>query len=141
MFHANELPLGHILAKLDGKTVGPRSYAWLATCENLSIVKFEPTANLKLDIEPSDLSTDQMSLYETWWIVSGGIVPESLAKRHPDNMSCARWLTTANRLLRLYVATESRDENLLWLVNFILKMYADMWFRKKSVYHKFRMVL
>ena len=74
-----------------------------------------------------------MYLYEICWLVSSGIVPESLAKRHPGNMSHARWLTTANRLLRLYVATESRDENLLLLVNFILKMYAEMWFRKKCI--------
>ena len=65
IFHANELPLRHLLAKLDGKTIGPQSLAGpicklLASCENLAIVKFEPTANSNLNIEPSDLSTDQM---------------------------------------------------------------------------------
>ena len=107
MFHANELPLRHLLAKLDDKTVGPRSFArpigkLLASCENLAIVKLEPTANFNLDIDPS---TDQMYLYEICWLISSGIVPESLSKRHPGNISHARWLTTANRLLRLYVAT------------------------------------
>ena len=66
-------------------------------------------------------------------LASSGIVPDSLAKRHPGNMSNARWLTTANRLLRLYVATESRDKNLLLLVNFILKLYAEMWFGRKCI--------
>ena len=68
--HANELSLRHLLAKLDGKTVGLRSFAGLvgkllASCENLAIVRFEPTANFILDIEPSDLSTDQTYLYES----------------------------------------------------------------------------
>ena len=129
MFHSNELPLRHVLVRLDGKTVGPRSFAGpigklLASCENLAIVKFEPTANFNLDIEPSDLSTDQMYLYEICWLVSSGIVPESLAKRYPGNMSHARCLTTANRLLKLYVATESLDENLLLLVSFLLKRHS-----------------
>ena len=105
----------------------------LTSFKNLAIVKFEPTANSNLDIEPSVLSTDQMYLYEIFCLVSNGIMPESLAKRHPRNVSHARWLTTANRLIRLYVATESRDENLLLLVNFILKVYAEMWFRKKCI--------
>ena len=91
------------------------------------------TTNLNLDIERSDLSTDQMYLYEICWLVSSGIVPGSVAKRYHGNMSHTRWLTTANKLLRLYVATESRDENLLSLVNIILKIYAEMWFRKKCI--------
>ena len=82
-------------------------------------------------IEPSDLSTDQMYLFGICWLVSTGIVPESLEKRHPDNMSHARWLTTTNMLLRLFVARESQDENLLLQAKFILNMYAEMWFREK----------
>ena len=69
MFHANGLPLRHLLAKLDGNPDGPQSFAGpigkvLASCENLAIVNFEQTANFKFYIEPSDLSTDQMYLYE-----------------------------------------------------------------------------
>ena len=125
-------------AKLDGKTVGPQCFAGpidklLTPCENLTIVKIEPTAIFNLDIEPTDLSTDQMYLYKIYRLVSSGMVPESLAKRHPGNISHARWLTTADRLLRLYVATGSRDESLIILVNFTLKMYAEMWFRKKCI--------
>ena len=64
MFHANELSLCH-LAKFYGKIIGPRSFArpnskLLASCENWAIVKFEPTADFNLDIEPSYLSTDRM---------------------------------------------------------------------------------
>ena len=79
-------------------------------------MEFEPTAKFKLDIKSSDLSTDQMYLYENCLLLSSGIAPESLARRHPGNMSRARRLNTTNRLLRFYVATESRDENILLLV-------------------------
>ena len=64
-------------------------------------------------------------------LVIGGIVPESLAYKHPGNMSHASYLATTNRILRLYVAAESPDENLLITVNFMLKVYAQVWFRIK----------
>ena len=69
MVNANELPLRLLLAKLDGKTVGPMRFAKpigksLASCEILVIVKFEPTASYILAIEPSNLNTDQMYLYK-----------------------------------------------------------------------------
>ena len=72
MFHVKELPLRH-LSKLDGKTVGPWSYSGsfgklLVSCVNLAIGNFEQTANFNLDIETSDLSTDQMFLYEICWL-------------------------------------------------------------------------
>ena len=94
MFRANEMPLRPLHAKLEGKTARPRSFAGpigklLDSCKNLAIMKFKPTANFNLHIEPSDLSTDQMYLYEVC-LVSSGIVPEILAKRHPIDMSHAR---------------------------------------------------
>ena len=58
-------------------------------------------------------------------------MPESSANNHPGNMSHARWLTTTNRILRLYVATEAPDENLLIVTNFILKVHAEMGFKIK----------
>ena len=102
----------------------------LTSCKSMAIVKFGPTTNFILDIEPSVLRPDQMYSYEIYCLVSSGIIPESLAKRHPGKMSNPRWLSTANRLIRLYVAAVSRDKNLLLLANFILKVYAEMWFRK-----------
>ena len=46
-------------------------------------------------------------------------------------MSPARWLTTANRLLRLDVAADSPDDSLLLLVSFTIKVYVAMWFGLK----------
>ena len=59
-------------------------------------------------------------------------MPDSSAKRQPGDKSHARWLT-ANRVLRLYVATESQDESFFLLVNSILKVYTKIWFRKKCM--------
>ena len=61
----------------------------LASCENLLFVKIEPIGEFNLDIESSFPSPDQMYLYEVCCSVSGGIVPESLAKKHPGNISHA----------------------------------------------------
>ena len=76
------------------KTVDPQSFSGkigklLALCENLPIVKFESNANFSLDIEPSDLSTDKMYLYEICYSVSSGIPPESLVNKHPASTSYA----------------------------------------------------
>jgi len=43
----------------------------------------------------------------------------------------SRWLTTANRLLRLFVATPSPSENLTTLVKYVIKVYAPVWFHIK----------
>ena len=71
MLHSNKLHLRHLLAKMNGKTVGPRGLSrpfgkLLAWCENLPIVKLEPVGDFNLDNEPSDPSTDQMYLYGVW---------------------------------------------------------------------------
>ena len=83
--------------KNDDKTVVPWRFSGkisklFALCENLSILNFVPNSNFNLDIEPSDLSTDKMYLYEICYPVSSGIFPESLVNKHPANTSYARWV-------------------------------------------------
>ena len=60
-----------------------------------------------------------------------GNVSASLALRNPGKLSHARWLTTANRIMRLYVANEVPDESICLLVTYIAKVYAPCWFRVK----------
>lgn len=55
----------------------------------------------------------------------------NLEKRNPGLISHARWLTTANRILRLYIGTRKPSHNLKALVTFIVKVYAPMWFNIK----------
>jgi hypothetical protein len=134
--HGNELPLRHLLQHLDGTTSGPRAFSGpigkaLATCETLPVVCFEkievdmPTVTLK------NLSTDQHYLWEICNAVSTGQCSVGLLKKSPGTMSHSRWLTTANRLLRLYIASEEPSENLKTLVLYVIKVYAPLWFRIK----------
>ncbi|KAK4881771.1 hypothetical protein RN001_005090 [Aquatica leii] len=46
-------------------------------------------------------------------------------------MSHARWLTKANRILRLYVSTEIPTNELKQLATFAVKVYAPIWFEIK----------
>ncbi|CAH1114862.1 unnamed protein product [Psylliodes chrysocephalus] len=55
-------------------------------------------------------------------------VPPNLSKRDPGKLAHARWLTTANRILRLYVASEQPSNKLKTIKEFILKVYAPVWF-------------
>ena len=50
----------------------------------------------------------------------GTIDPSYVLKRLPE-ISTVRWRTTWIRILRLYVQTENPSQNLIDLVNFILK--------------------
>lgn len=46
-------------------------------------------------------------------------------------MSHARWLTTTNRILRLYISTDDPWQEFKDLVKFILSVYAPTWFSVK----------
>ncbi|GBN11797.1 hypothetical protein AVEN_47105-1, partial [Araneus ventricosus] len=52
----------------------------------------------------------------------------SLANETPGKLSHARWLTCANRLLRLYVSTRDPSEKYKEIARFTIKLYAPMWF-------------
>ena len=105
MLHANELPLRHLFSNLDGKTSGPRCFTGpigklLQNCEMKTIQKFYPIEVPLVIIDETDLSTDQKYLLEIYEAVSSGRVSEDFGKRSPGSSNHARWLTTANRILR-----------------------------------------
>ncbi|GBM29790.1 hypothetical protein AVEN_238860-1 [Araneus ventricosus] len=52
----------------------------------------------------------------------------NLANKNPGKWSHARWITTANRLLRLYKSTREPFEKFKEIARFIIKDYAPMWF-------------
>lgn len=137
LFHTNELPLRHLIHYLDGKTNDPQRFTGiigkaLEYCERSPIVAFKkiPTTLPKLDLK--ELSTDQRYLYEMVEAIGKGDVPPSLAIRNPGKMAHSRWLTTANRILRLYVATTDASSNLQILTEYVVKVYAVTWFQIKS---------
>lgn len=64
--------------------------------------------------------------------IKSGRCSDNLAKKSPGKMAHSRWLTTANRILRLYISIQNPSENFQLLVEFVMKVYAPMWFRIKS---------
>lgn len=70
-------------------------------------------------------------MYEITEAVSTGICSLDLASRSPGPISHARWLTTANRILRLYVGTDEPSSELVLLSEFIVKVYSVGWFTIK----------
>lgn len=140
MLHTNELPLRHLFLTLDGRTSGPTEYSGpigkeLAVCENKTTVSFCAVAGNLPDLSENVvevLSTDQKYLYEICQAVSIGSCTPELANRQPGKMAHSRWLTSANRILRLYVSTLNPSENLKLLVNYVVKVYAPIWFLIKQ---------
>ena len=137
--HLNELPLRHIFCYLDGGTSGPQAFLGpigkaLKACEELPIIAFEPIEPIEplCFVYATTLSTDQRYLIEIYYAVTGGDFPESLKHKNPGNMSHARWLTTANRILRLYASTSQPSEALKVLSVFLVKSYIPMWFDIKT---------
>lgn len=47
-------------------------------------------------------------------------------------MAHSRWVTTANRILRLYVSTTIPSEGLKLITNYVVKVYAPSWFNIKK---------
>lgn len=137
--HANELPLRHLLQHIDGETTGPRAFSGpigklLTNCEKLPIVEFSNIACELPDIDTNfELSTDQKYFHEMCLAIKNGYCSEALSKRDPGRLVHSRWLTTANRLLRLYVSTANPTQNLITLVTFIIKVYGPMWFFIKTM--------
>ncbi|XP_037049023.1 uncharacterized protein LOC119083408 [Bradysia coprophila] len=121
--HANELPLRHLFHHLDGGTAGPKELSGvigkaIETCENLPIVNFK---TMYVDIPDiiklnKDLSTDQAYLRDICKFISGDQRYMAVTNRSPGKICNSRWLTTANRILRLYIGTKKPTKNLRILV-------------------------
>jgi hypothetical protein len=134
LLHANELLLRNIFEKIDGTTTGPNSFSGsigkaIVDCQTLPIMKFKAIKIEQLPNENLNLSTDQDLLYKMCRAVHIGEVTENLANMKPGPISHSRWLTTAIRVLRLYVSVEMPSKGLTDIATFIMKVYARMWFK------------
>lgn len=137
--HANELTLRHLFNYVDGASTGPKTFIGpigksILNCEQLPIIDYVAIECTLPTITKSkqDLSTDQLYLLEICQSIHSGSFDQNLTKRNPGAICHSRWVTTVNRILRLYVSTEIPSDNLLILANFILKVYAPMWFNIKT---------
>ena len=99
---------------LKHQTTEPRAFSGeigkaLQDCETLAVVNFNPIMTLdalSFDFESSDLSSDQKYRAEICQAIASGKFSKSLQAKYPGNMSHSRWLTTANRILRLYASLD-----------------------------------
>lgn len=104
------------------------------TCSEQPVSSFEPvqlTEQLS-NVDPKELSTDQRYLMEICNSIRIGECGVDLAMRNPGCLNHSRWLTTANRILLLYVSDKKPSENLKTLVTYIIRVYAPMWFAIKA---------
>lgn len=141
LLHANELPFRHVFLSIDGKTSGPKTSEGVIgrkiqeDLTKLEIVQFVPVSGnvpeVPLDIA-KEFSTDQKYLFDICTSIKSGHISSSLAKKSPGTIHHARWLTKANRILRLYVSTDGPCQTLRDLVHIIMNVYAPGWFRIKS---------
>jgi len=135
--HGNELPLRHLLEHLDGSTTGPRAFSGpigksLSTCQLMPIIVFEKIDADLPTVDLISLSTDQKYLWEITNAIACGECSPSLGQRSPGTLNHSRWITTANRVLRLYVATSEPSEQLKTLSTYIVRVYVPMWFCIKT---------
>lgn len=136
LLHFNELPLRALIEKFDGTTSGPKTFTGkigkqLQNCTNLRVVKFKAMPCDIPEIDAGLLSTDQKYMYEMARAVSNGNCSDSLAQRDPGALNHARWLTAANRILRLYVGTPRPSVLLLAMMHYLTQVYIPAWFRIK----------
>ena len=143
MLHFNELPFRKFFEAVDGVTSGPRQLSGEigsqlhGEVQKYPIVKFIQVPGRVAPISQDilkDLSTDQLYLYKACLAIQGG--PElsdmSFASKRIGPLNRSRWLTLANRTLRLYMSSREPSINLTRIVNYVLNIYAPMWFRVKS---------
>jgi len=136
LLHFIELPLRHLFKFVDGSTHGPSTFTGpigklLCDCQSRSVRKFEPIPTHLEGIRSENLSNDQFYLFEIVSAVSNGTVSDSLANKSPGKLCHARWMTTANRILRTYVSEEDPSDKLVVLAKFVSTIYAPIWFSIK----------
>lgn len=139
LLHFNELPYRHLFQFLDGESTGPSTFSGvigkrLPDCIKMSVVEFEKVESEIIDIDTKDLSNDQQYLLHIVRTIQTGNCTPDLANRDPGPLSHSRWLTCANRVLRLYISDSNPSNELKILVQYIMKTYAPVWFDIKRHY-------
>lgn len=130
MAHMVELQVRALIEKLDGPykskdTLSGPIGRKLNGCEALSIANFEPIDFPCNAVKESlNLSSDQKYLFDICTSISAGNVSHRLAARTIGPMSKARWVTTACRILRVYIAEENPSQILCILAQYVMLVYA-----------------
>ena len=146
MLHLNELPFREVFKLIDGETSGPGvlkgHIGRLLDFDpgNLVVAKYRPVTGITEDMPQSvksDLSEDQKYLLKACIAVQLGHnntdpdILKFLSTASPGRLHHARWITRANRILRLYIGTEEPSTELVQLVAYIVNVYAPCWYQIK----------
>ena len=137
MLHINELPLRHLIMTVDGTTHGPNAFSGpigkqLGKCF-LPIVNFTAIPGEPLpEIDIKNLSNDQQYLHQIYGVITTGNCPPGFANKTIGPVVHSRWLTTAARILRMYISTATPSQNLCGLTRFIINVYIPVWFSIKT---------
>ena len=144
--HTNELPLRHLVADTDGPTTSDHTFSGPLGKALSFATDLEPNPRfpkisigpglIKLDKEViDDLSSDQKYGYRMVNAIRSGNCPLDLVIMDIGPVYHARWLTTANRFLKLWVSKHTfkgKDlANLRLIVGFIVGVYYPLWFLAK----------
>ncbi|GBN41735.1 hypothetical protein AVEN_192268-1 [Araneus ventricosus] len=94
-----------LTVKLQGLNFLVSQSAKLTCYEKLLVVDYEPIDCSIPDIDRNLLSKDQQYLLDISDAMTFGHCPEDLANRDPGPLFHSRWLTAANRVLKLYISS------------------------------------
>lgn len=143
--HINELPLRHLIEKLDGPFI-PRSGftgpigKLLHKIDDLEVnysFKALPDTNKIRELPEyivNQMSTDQKNCYKLLSAIQTGNLSGELAKIKCGPLNTSRWLTTAEALMMLWMRVhELTGEDLrklevliLFIINYYFKMFFDI---------------
>lgn len=139
LLHLNEIAFNTIFTKEDGGTCSATKYSGSIGKQlkddiwKEPITEFQPISlsDMPDGAERVKLRNDQKYLLDLAKAVSSGVCHPSLAEQKPFPQNVARWLSTAARLLRLYMSSSSPSDALRKIVLYVMKVYIPLWFRKK----------
>lgn len=143
--HTNELPFRKYFSDVDGgQTTGPATSSGVIARQlnfnpkDIPLADFVPVPGQVVDVPSQvseDLSTDQVYFLRACLTVQVGYAASPyttfLQCSQPGNISHARWLTKASRVLRLYMSQAVASKSLQRIVSFIVNVYGPTWFQIK----------
>ena len=144
LFHFNELPFRHLFEFYFGKTTGPRIFGGefgkkiTQDLTKLTIVDYSPISGCNIEHLSEqvicELSNDQKYLYNIAKAIENDpkCFPTYFVDLNPGTIHHARWLTRANRVLRLYVSTLNPSFEFLRIVSYIMNVDIPFWFYFKQ---------
>ena len=140
LIHINELPFRHLMIKLDGKYI-PKS-GWTGPIgkliEKINTMIINPTFPALADTNdireiPSEiadkLSTDQKNCYKLIMAIKTGKISPELANVKCGELSTARWLTTGQALLMLWMCDHGLTGEVLRILEVLVRFCIDVYFK------------